>query len=244
MKRIEKLKRCLAVLVILCASLYLQLASATAQQVSAEPLKIGPSGQAYLQAKGRRINANVGYFDPTRAAPPLETSQTPRRERERNEGDTPSGGRGLWLLVSAAVLTMIIYLFVQFGGAMSVSLRPESQNPERGQRRGSLAKDDDEDAILLPIKAILRMSDRKKALVLLSRSLLAQVVEGNGLLLQQSWTARDALRRLPGTQPHLVAIKDLVLTSERVQFGNRDISEQEFNDHVRAVSPLLKGAAT
>ena len=61
--------------------------------------------------------------------------------------------------------------------------------------------------------------------------------------MQQSWTLRDALRRLPGGQAHLAALRDLVALSERVQFGDRDVSEEEFAAHVAAIDPLLRGTS-
>lgn len=243
MKRIEQLSRYSAVLLIVIVALCSQVERAAAQQVRAEPLEIGPSGEAYLRAKGRRVNANVGYYDPTRAAPPLKTDQTPDTvEREKSLFRVSSESRPVGTLIAGAILAGVIFLFLRFGGSMAVSLRPAAENAARTRRNAQVSDETAEEVALRPIKTILRMTDRGQALMLLSRALLAQVVEGNGLLFQRSWTARDALRRLPRTQPHLDEIKALVLASERVQFGNRAVSEEDFGNHVRAVSPLLKGA--
>jgi len=62
----------------------------------------------------------------------------------------------------------------------------------------------------------------------------------NGVWMQRSWTARDALRRVPSTQSRRDALQALVLASEFVQFGGRPVSEDAFADHVRQITPLLR----
>lgn len=209
-------------------------------------MELSPSGEAYLRAKPRRINANVGYFDPTGAAPPLETRQrvAPQPEDQEDSDRSLRVDNAVLTLIMAGVLAFIVYLFIRFGGTMSVSLKSEAENVTRDPKGRVRAKPGALDAEnLQPIRQILRNPDRKLALIQLARALLLQVVEANGLLLQRSWTARDALRRLPGSQPHLSALRNLVLASERIQFGNREISEEEFQSHVQGVTPLLSGGA-
>lgn len=216
----------------------------SAQEAAAEPLELGPSGEAYLRAKPRHINANVGYYDPTRKVPPLETRQRVRPEPEERQERNITLNDSVFMLFLALVLGFVAYLFIRFGGGMSVSLRSQSEDATREVERTDRATPGALDAEnLQPVRAILRNPDRKLALIQLARALLVQVVEANGLLLQRSWTARDALRRLPRTQPHLSALQSLVLASERIQFGNREISEDEFQNHVQDVTPLLSGAA-
>ena len=72
----------------------------------------------------------------------------------------------------------------------------------------------------------------------LSHHLIAKVITAQGVLLQRSWTARDAMRRIPRDFDHREALQNLVLDSERVQFGGRDVSEDEFRAHVDALRPL------
>ena len=209
-----------------------------AQSASEEELAIRASGEAYLRAAGRGIDSDVVYFDPTREAPPLDTSETPERQSvERPEVEV---GRWPGLLISLAIVSVLVYFFARYGGAMSVSMRSEAGSATRARRKGStpMALDD---APLQPIDKILRLTDRRAALIALARTTLAKVVEANGLLLQPSWTAREALRSVPSAQPHGDALRALVLASERVQFGNRDISEEDFTAHVSAIQPLLKG---
>ena len=93
------------------------------------------------------------------------------------------------------------------------------------------------------LDAIARIEDRRLALVTLAQSALICAVRENGLLLQRSWTARDAMRRLPQDMSHRHALRDLVTAGERVLFGGRDVSEADFQDHVDQIRPLFADAA-
>ena len=92
---------------------------------------------------------------------------------------------------------------------------------------------------LRSLDQILRMRDRRQALVQLARNALTATVAANGILMQRSWTARDALQRIPETQTHLAALRALVLSSERVQYGDREVSEDDFRTHVDNCRQLL-----
>ena len=94
---------------------------------------------------------------------------------------------------------------------------------------------------LADLTAILQTSDRQRALVMLAQTALVRTVAANGVLLQPSWTMRDALRHIPAEQTHLEALRSLVATGERVLFGNREVSEVEFQAHVAGIRPLMTG---
>ncbi|WP_269585131.1 DUF4129 domain-containing protein [Roseibium sp. Sym1] len=225
-----------------------------AQEAVREPVQIGPSGEDYLKTlRFRGIDTDVAYFDPTAPAPELKTDQKP------NEPGSPDGksSNNSWSfssedsttarwttgLITALILLAIAYVFLRFGGNMAVSLKREAGNVGRDRKRGPV------EAPAWATKTgsledILRMSDRRKALVLLMRKALSASVSANGILMQRSWTARDALRHLPSTQRHLDRLRDLVLASERVQFGGRDVSEDEFRNHVDTCRTLLGSGAS
>ncbi len=215
---------------------------ARAQQATQEPLSIGPSGEAYIQAVRRRgIDTDVAYFDPTAPAPRLETDQEPDRTpaERRSAGDlivNPS----VMGIVAAVILIVILFFFFRFGGNMSVSLKGDAQNLARTPKS---ARRKQQGIASLPndLAAILSIQDRRQALVLLAQSALSRAITANGLLLQRSWTARDALRRLPREQQHLDALSDLVAAGERVHFGGRDVPEEMFRDHVARIKPLFRG---
>lgn len=211
-----------------------------AQEAVEEPLQLGPAGQGYLDAAGRRVSTDAAYFDPTRTAPSLETDVTPQDARANDEGATSSGGAGsVFITFCAALLGVITFLFWQNGSGLSVSLRRDLSNPRRRRpdepRRGEAHLQESED-----LRTILSIKDRQAALILLARRALAATVAANDLLLQSSWTARDAFNRVPKSQPHREALRDLVFAAEGAQFGDRPVDEPQFQAHLERIRPLLQ----
>ncbi|PVB61234.1 DUF4129 domain-containing protein [Labrenzia sp. 011] len=209
-----------------------------------EPVEIGESGQDYLGAiRLRGIDTDVTYFDPSAPPPELDTSLQPERpqapDADRTSGETD------WpvLIVSGVILAAILYLFLRFGGRMTVSLKRDAGNPGRTRRQ---VRTEPPAWAQKPgtLDEILRIEDRRQALVLLAQKVLAATVAANGVLMQRSWTARDALRHIPDGQAQRDALRALVMASERVQFGARDVSEDEFRRHLAGCRQLLgPGAA-
>jgi hypothetical protein len=214
--------------------------------VTAQPLVIQPSGEAYLKSLGYRgIETDVGYFDPTGAVPALDTQQEPAKPPKPAEAETDIAptARIVTMTLAAAVLIGVLLLFLKFGAGLTLSLEGDVQNPARSRRlRGQQSLAD----IGPPadLQAILRTSDRRLALVMLVQAALARTVAANGVLLQPSWTMRDTLRHIPKGQAHLDALRSLVMAGERVLFGNRDVTEDEFQAHVAMVRPLMTGPST
>lgn len=213
--------------------------TANAQEAVPGPLEIGVAGEAYLNAVGRRVDSDVGYFDPTQPPPALQTTQ----KIEPQEPAAPDRGQEQAHLPTAlaafCVLGAVLFIFWRFSPAVSVSLRPNAANPERI----IASLDTGVDAVAganADLNTILNMANRQKAVMILSHKVLLHVVRTNGLLLQRSWTARDALRNLPGTQDGMEAIKELVLTSERVHFGNYEISQEDLDYFVEKAKAVLK----
>lgn len=219
-----------------------------AQQSSEAPLEIGDSGAAYLKAiRFRRIDVDVAYFDPTRPPPPMEAGQEPTAPAERTDvsGEWAMGDLSFpGLVISAAVLLLIVYVFARFGGNVTVSMGRDAENATR--QRGKTPFDNRGSTHPVPgnLASILRLQDRREALVQLAQAALAAAISANGVLLQRSWTAREALRHLPADQSHLSALRSLVLASERVHFGGRDVSEEEFQSHVDEIRPLLQAGVS
>jgi hypothetical protein len=213
--------------------------------VTAQPLDIQPSGEAYLKSLGYRgIETDVGYFDPTGAVPALDTQQEPAKPPKPADAETDIAptARIVTMALAAAVLIGVVLLFLKFGVGLTLSLEGDVQNPARSRRlRGAQSLAD----IGPPadLQAILRTSDRRRALVMLVQAALARTVTANGVLLQPSWTMRDTLRHIPKGQAHLDALRSLVMAGERVLFGNRDVTEEEFQAHVALVRPLMTGPA-
>jgi hypothetical protein len=208
-----------------------------AQEAVQEPLEIGDSGTEYLRAiRLRGIDTDVAYFDPSAPPPKLDTTQEPPKPAA-DQADPTIDNRWIPGLIVGGILVAVAYFFLRFGGRFTVSLGREAGNPDssrpriRGQAPIWAEK-------LAPLDEILRMEDRQRALVLLTQKVLATAIAANGILMQRSWTARDALRQLPESQAREL-LRKLVTMAERVQFGGRNVSEDEFNDHVANCRYLL-----
>jgi hypothetical protein len=216
---------------------------AAAQHAELGDAEVRASGEAYVNAiRFRGIDHNVAYFDPSRPAPPLETNQALTSERDtEDEGPagrlTFEGVRVSSLVIASIVLLGIVYLFVEFGGRLPVSFLRGPSDGTKQDRHGRSSHGADSHQPLA-IDAVLKMTDRRAALVALCKTLLARAVSAEGVLLQDSWTDRDALRSVPRSFAGRDALQALVFASERVQFGGRDVTEDEFRGHVAELRPL------
>ena len=226
-----------------------QAQTAFSQHVELGAQELQSSGGAYIkETRFRRIANEVVFFDPSRAPPPIETRQSVDRDA-RNEVNAPNvetslqGGRVISLLIASLILFGIVYLFIVFGGRLPVSF---ARNPKAGEKQGNQTSKGtpEKGHVPLNIDAVLRMADRRVALVALCKNLLVRVMSAQGVLLQDSWTDRDTLRRVPDNLSHREALQALVYASEKVQFGGRDVSEDEFKDHVARLKPLWTGHTT
>lgn len=215
-----------------------------AQHAELDPLVVQPSGEAYLRAtRLRGLDREVAYFDPTRPPPPLETRQSVETARD---GINPNASNGLQtgaLVAASAIMLLVAYMVITFAGGFSVSF---ARGPERGDGRRRRQQKGTAEIGPAPmgLDAIVKMSDRRDAIVALCKALLARVVGAEGVLLDGSWTDRETLSRVPHGHPHRDALQELVFASERVQFGGRDVTEDEFIAHVSRLRPLWTAAAT
>ncbi|MEM7599734.1 MAG: DUF4129 domain-containing protein [Pseudomonadota bacterium] len=229
----------LALIVMLSSALPVAL---HAQQRVEEGLEVTESGAAYVKAlRLRGVDTDVAYYDPTRPPPEFETNAKPDPDRD----PVDIGDRQVSFTANAiaiAVLLGVVYLFLRYGGQFSVSLRgPEDAAREAG---GARAKAEDMAALTSDLDAIARIPDRNLALVTLAQNALIRAVTQQGLFLQKSWTARDALRRLPRDMAHRETLSDLVAAGERVLFGGRDVPEDDFQDFLARIRPLFSKVAS
>ncbi|MEM9630147.1 MAG: DUF4129 domain-containing protein [Pseudomonadota bacterium] len=208
------------------------LAPSHAQEPVQEPFEIGESGEAYLRSlPWRGIETDVVYFDPSAPPPDLDTKQNPQPSPTGREGQGQDLNTRLATgLIAGVILALIVYLFLRFGGGIAVSLKRDAVNAgsSRAAKRTAAPPWAEK---LNSFDEIFRTADRRRALVMLTQKVLATAINANGILMQRSWTAREALQHLPQEQRKLDALRSLVLTSERVQFGGRDVTEEEFRDH-------------
>lgn len=213
-----------------------------AQSPQTQPVEVGPSGAAYLDVVGRNIDTNVAYFDPNGRAPELSTDVKPQRD-EREPFRIADFDVERWQvnLVFALILLSVVVFTAKNAGSISILSRRVTDADSASTAQTPIRESDQVD---LPksLGTILENSNRHEAIVHLARAVLARVAQSNGLLLHRSWTARDTLRRISADQLHLATIRDLVLASERVKYGDYPISEDEFKAHVKAAGPLFSGS--
>ncbi|TYC53670.1 DUF4129 domain-containing protein [Rhodobacterales bacterium] len=207
-----------------------------AQEAVQERVEIGESGEAYLKSlRLRGINADAVYYDPSAPAPKLDTAQLPDKRPDQSDSDSGKDvgfSTAQWTvgLIAAALLAIIGYVIHRFGGGLPVSLKRDAENHETGRTR-RVAETPAWAEKLSSFDEILRIQDRQQALILLTQKVLAATVAAHGILMQRSWTARDALRHIPGAPEQLATLRDLVMRAEGVQFGDRTVSEEEFLRH-------------
>ncbi|WP_306142029.1 DUF4129 domain-containing protein [Roseibium sp. MMSF_3412] len=232
-------------LTILILGLTAPLIAANAQEPVREPLEIGESGDEYLRSiRLHGIDPDVAYYDPTAPAPKLETEQQPQQPTARSETESvmAPGSRWTFTLIAGLVLAGLAFLVIRFGGNIAVTLQRDAENPD--SRRAAGPQNTPVWAEKLgSFNDIMRIADRREALVMLTQKVLATLATTNGVLMQRSWTARDTLRNIPLADAQQTLLRTLVLNSERVQFGGRDVSEDEFREHVSSCQQLLGASA-
>lgn len=213
---------------------------ASAQTPAQDPVEIGDAGKAYLNAvRLRGISTDVSYYDPDGPAPALDTQQQPETEKQ-DETSPERVTMSRWTvgLIAGLFLAGIVYVILRFGGDIAISLDRDAANPDR-QRRHMKGAPPAWAEKLGSFQDIMKIEDRRRALVLLTQKLLATLATGHGVLMQRSWTARDTIGHIPLQPAQQSLLRSLVLTSERVQFGDRDVSEDEFSAHVSSCQQLL-----
>ena len=212
---------------------------AWAQAPVVETLEVTPSGEAYLQSlRFSRVDPDVTYFDPNAAAPDLSTDERLPTEQvdpveEAIESDSDVIG-----VLALLVVVVIVAAILWRSGALSLSLRVGDEAAAIAPRPAEM-RTSDKDAQPANLRAILQISDRREAIIALAQHALADALRAKDILPQRSWTARDALRSLARRGADIEPLRHLALTGEAVQFGTRDISEVEFNDHVARIRPHL-----
>lgn len=220
----------------ICMCVLLSAGWAAAQEGVAQSAAIGPSGAAYLDAiRYSGVDADVAYSDPAKPMPELETAEEPvpvPDAKPRWTIDT------LTIELAATIFLGLAILVAYRAGRFSLALKGDAPNPERARRNGPVGTAA-QAGQLTDLAAILAVPDRRLALVKLAQTALRQTVAANGVLLQPSWTLRDALQHIPNDQTHVDALRSLVMAGERVLFGNRDVTETEFQTHVNTIRPLM-----
>lgn len=226
-------------LLILIVSFFVCVPSISAAQETAIPsAEISASGQEYLKViRYRGVDPKVVYFDPSQPAPPLDTQFEPQAQREPASVDIDSQ----WVVGLISVLVLITLAVIVYSNAknLTVSFATGAGNAKRDIEKTSA--DDTPSASGIPdLDAILRQTDRDQAVIGLTQLVLGRCLAANQVLFKRSWTHREALRSLPDGLWYLADLRALVLESEKVNFGHRSISSQDFNALLARARPILR----
>lgn len=202
-------------------------------------VEMTPTGEAYLDAvRWRWLQSRITYFDPDRAAPPLDVAA-----RIPRDPSAPVSERQIdWTttLIGLAIIMAILALILRFGNFSVIGLRREEDDgPARAGQSGQRDMSEDRIEALEGIRAI---TDRGEALNRLLAAALALAARAADLRLDPSWTVRDALRRIPRSWPFRNALSQLARDAELAHFGGRAVTEDQFERHLQAMVPVFREA--
>lgn len=211
-----------------------------------------PADPAYQQAiRFSRLQSDLVYID--RLDGPIPMEGVPLRSAPESVEGRSDGGTELFeasQLVSRVALGILaLFLVVTLIKGRRGLLHRLGRNPDDAARAGTaaaaaaIAEPPDESHMAL-IERLRGMSDRERALVALIEAALTSAAMQNRLRLGRSETARELLRRLPSSWPHITGLRRLVMTEELVQFGGRPLAETTFEDCLRRALPILRAGET
>ena len=240
-----------AKILILC--IWTACGAASAQEIPSHITGFDlPADPGYQQAiRFSRLQSELVYID--RLDGPIPMDGLPlRRPSDATEGESDSGAElfeasQVVSRVALAILGLflLVVLFKNRRGLMYMLGRaPRAPaGAEAGPDMSTLQDLQYEDHMAL-IERLRAMPDREQALVALIEASLASAANQNRMRLGRSETARDLLRRLPGSWPHITGLRRLVITEELVQFGGRPLREATFEDCLRRALPILRAGET
>ncbi|SEV88625.1 hypothetical protein SAMN04488515_0064 [Cognatiyoonia koreensis] len=199
-------------------------------------------GDAYRDAiAGDRIRADLNYVDETtrNLLDDNDTARPTEPVRERDGIYLPLGGSGFGVFFVVLFFVVLLFLFLKFGAGGTL-MRGE---PKDGSRKktpteswGLRPDDIPEGDLLSRIKA---MSDRREALILLLRYCLLRAAEATDTHFRRADTEREALGRLPTNWPRFQQLRRLLMQTELVHYGGRDIDDNSYQSALNDGADIL-----
>ena len=226
-------------LLALCLLVTGGLSHAQEARITAHELE---KSEGFADAQGfARLQTDLIYIDHLEGEIPMDGApryQPPEEERERSDGQGVEVTNQVLLVI---VLALAAWLAWKFGRPVLERWGIISREIKRTQdENGNTLTIDDgypvESDLIARLKA---MKDREAALIELVQAILPVAARANGLRLTRSETARELLRRLPKTWPHLSDLRRIVMTEELVQFGGRPLEEASFLDCLTRAQPIV-----
>jgi hypothetical protein len=199
--------------------------------------------QAFARAAAAHgIDAQVRYLDAEAPLPPIDGKITPPPPPSPEQ---PASGEGpsdtIIIAICLALLLAAAWAALRFGGARAASF---ARAPDTGLRRRAAPPAPFQPPEALDLARIAAIPDRRAALEALWLAALARAAAAHDLTIARSWTARDALRRVPGAWPHHRALARIARAAELAHFGGRTVPEAKFHALLDAAAPIFAGRTT
>ena len=200
-----------------------------------------PEGDAYRDATRRgRIQNDLRYVDET-GENLLADVDRPTAPRRDNGHYLPNGGNGPGVFIVVALFAVALFLFLKFGAGGTL-LRSEPKNAKEkdaapGEDWGLRPEDIPEGDLLSRIR---NMPDRRAALILLLRYCLLRGAEATGTNFRRADTERDALGRIPGEWPLFANLRRLLMQTELVHYGGREIDDAAYDAALKDGAEILR----
>lgn len=148
----------------------------------------------------------------------------------------------LAIFVVLGILVLGLGLWMRFGnGGVLLSSAPREMKQRQGEapeswRASEAVAEEGPDQFLQKIAA---MQDRRQALVQLLRRCLLHAADVSGTRLFRSDTERTVLGRLPQNLPNRERLENLLVETELVHYGGRDLAENQFSTLLTSAQALL-----
>lgn len=214
---------------------------AAQREASREDFTLTPSGEAYLESIARRgIEARVGYWDPSAAAPPLSLDPDLLDEEQDEEDESSFAGSTLGNIVGVIALMVLIACFAAVFlliGPRNVALTSTGSATRNTLRRRTATSTVEE----LPPSLELAVGepDRRRALAILAEAAVIEAARQHNQRLGRAMTMRDALRRIPRDWAGYAPLATLTRAAEMAHFGGRPVSEEGFAEHLAFARSLF-----
>jgi len=202
---------------------------------------------AYRDATRRaRLQDDISYIDETGEDLLADTArETEPRPAERDRDiylPTGAGGPGVFIVVALFAVALILLFKFGAGGTL---LRGDPKNTDKktkpAQDWGLKPDDIPEGDLLSQIKG---MADRREALILLLRYCLLRAAELTETNFRRADTEREALARLPQQWPLFANLRRLLMQTELVHYGGRDIDDESYTAALKdGAEILIKGGS-
>ncbi|MGU3400525.1 hypothetical protein ACLBWS_12415 [Brucellaceae bacterium D45D] len=226
-------------LILIASTLPVPVRAQDASPVSGrQGIRASAAGAEYKSQCWRHgVDCSLVYGDKTK---PRSSSSSRNASSFGTKGPVVNGP--LAILVVLGILVLSLGLWMRFGnGGVLLSSAPREMKQRQGEapeswRASEAVPEEGPDQFLQKIAA---MQDRRQALVQLLRRCLLHAADVSGTRLFRSDTERTVLGRLPQNLPNRERLENLLVETELVHYGGRDLAENQFSTLLTSAQALL-----